>query len=238
MLLKNRTLVDELLITRKKTISEEQLLKEVYSILYQNELERQQINVALKSISSTNSNDFNFSLLETKYIFHENQIKKICIDYRLRFLDSSLFKNEIPEEAISKINDLEKNHDVKLEGFKIVAPGNAFNLKNYDDPLLFAPIGNDYYYLIHQWGNDLAWYRKLVVLPIKNVVFFLFFCLLVSAIATYLTPTNNLSKSVSFAPVIIFLFMFKSMVASIGYYFFMMGKNFNNMIWNRPFKEN
>ena len=39
-------------------------------------------------------------------------------------------------------------------------------------------------------------------------------------------------------PAVIFLFLFKSMVASIGYYFFMMGKNFNNMIWNRPFKEN
>lgn len=238
MLLKNRTLVEELLMNRKKTLSEQQLLEEVYSILNQNEIERERISNNLKGESSTNSNDFNFSLLETQKIFHENQIKKICIDYRLRFLKSSLFANKIPEEAVTKINALEKDHNIKLDGFKIVAPSKAFNLKNYDDPLLFVPIGNDYYYLIHQWGNDLAWYRKLMVLPFKNIVYFLLFCLIVSFMATYLAPTNNLSKSVSLAPLIIFLFLFKSMVASIGYYFFMMGKNFNNMIWNRPFKEN
>jgi len=60
----------------------------------------------------------------------------------------------------------------------------------------------------------------------------------VSLMGTYFTPTNNLSKSVALAPLIIFLFLFKSMVGTIAYYFFMMGKNFNNMIWNRPFKEN
>jgi hypothetical protein len=238
MLLKNRTLVEELLMNRKKTLSEEQLLEEVYSILNQNEIERERISNSLKDESSTNSNDFNFSLLETEKIFHENQIRKICIDYRLRFLDSSLFANKIPEEAVTKINALEKDHNIKLEGFKIVAPSKAFNLKNYDDPLLFVPIGNDYYYLIHQWGNDLVWYRKLMVLPFKNIVYFLLFCLVVSLMGTYFTPTNNLSKSVSFAPLIIFLFLFKSMVGTIAYYFFMMGKNFNNMIWNRPFKEN
>jgi len=238
MLLKKRTLVEELLNSRKKTLLEEQLLKEVYSILNQNEVERERITKSLRGESSTNSNDFNFNLLESEKIFHENQIKKICIDYRLRFLDSALFSNKIPEEAITKINALEKNHDTKLEGFKIVAPSKAFNLKNYDDPLLFAPIGNGYYYLIHQWGTDLAWYRKLMVLPVKNIVMFLTFCFFISLFATYLTPTNRLSESVAMAPLIVFLFLFKSMVGTIGYYFFMMGKNFNDVIWDRPFIEN
>lgn len=238
MLLNNKTLVDELLISRKKTLSEEVLLQEVYSILKQNEIERNQILDTLKSESSTKCNEFNFDLLETDKIFHENQIKKVCIDYRLRFLDSALFKNEIPEEAISKITALEKLHNTKLDGFKIVAPSKAFELKNYDDPLLFVPIGNNYYYLIHKWGNDLSWYRKLMVLPIRNTALFVVFCLMISLIGTFFTPTNNLSKSVSLAPVIIFLFMFKSMVGTVGYYFFMMGKNFNDVIWNRPFKEN
>ena len=149
-----------------------------------------------------------------------------------------MFKNEIPEEAISKIHSLEKAHQTKLSGYKIMAPSKAFNLKIYDDPLLFAPIGNDYYYLIHKWGNDLAWYKRLIVLPIKNISNFIVFCLIISLVGTYLTPSNSLSKSVEFAPIIIFLFMFKSLVGTIGYYFFMMGKNFNDVIWNREFKEN
>ncbi|WP_395062780.1 hypothetical protein [Flavobacterium sp.] len=60
----------------------------------------------------------------------------------------------------------------------------------------------------------------------------------ISWVGTYITPDNAFSKSVEFAPIIIFLFMFKSMVATIDYYFFMMGKNFNDMIWDRVFNEN
>jgi hypothetical protein len=238
MQLKARTLKEELLHLRKKSSSDENVLEEVYSILNQNELARNSIKSTLTSESSTNANAFDFDLLETDKIFHINQIEKVCTNYRLRFLNSSLFKNEIPEEAISQIRYLEKKHAFTLEGFKIMAPSKAFNLKTYDDPLLFAPIGNDYYYLIHKWGNDLAWYRKLAVLPFKNIITFTVFCFLTSLLLTYLTPETKLSKSVSFAPLIIFLFMFKSIVGTVAYYFFMMGKNFNNMIWNREFIEN
>ena len=238
MLTNKKTLVDELLLDRKKFISETQLLEEVRAILENNELERQEIKDKLQSKSSTNVNEFEFDLLETDKIFHINQIKKVCIDYRLRFLDSVLFKNEIPEEAITKISALEKSHETKLEGFKIIAPSKAFQLINYDDPLLFAPIGNDYYYLIHKWGNDLVWYRKLLVLPFKNLMNFVVFCGVISLIIVTVSPLDDLSKEVPLAPIILFLFMFKAVIASIAYYFFLMGKNFNSEIWNRPFKEN
>ena len=101
-----------------------------------------------------------FDLLETDKIFHIDQIKKLAINFRLRFLDSHLFKNQIPDEAITKIRVLEKNHKTTLQGFKIIAPSKTFQLENYDDPLLFAPIGNNYYYLIHKWGNDLSRYSR------------------------------------------------------------------------------
>ena len=61
---------------------------------------------------------------------------------------------------------------------------------------------------------------------------------MISLVVTYLTPPNALSKSVEFAPIIIFLFMFKSLVGTIGYYFFMMGKNFNEEIWQRKYYNN
>ncbi len=238
MLMNKKTLVDELLQDRKKFISELQLLEEVKAILENNELERQEIKEKLKTKSSTNVNKFEFDLLETDKIFHINQIKKVCIDYRLRFLDSNLFKNEIPEEAITKISALEKAHETSLEGFKIIAPSKAFQLINYDDPLLFAPIGNDYYYLIHKWGNDLVWYRKLMVSPFKNLMNFVVFCGIISAVIIAVSPVDDLSKDVPMAPIILFLFMFKAVIASIAYYFFLMGKNFNSEIWDRKFKEN
>lgn len=238
MLANTLNLEKELLSKRKKFKSEATILEEVKAIFAENYLERERISTTLLQESSTKPNQLCFDLLETDKIFHLEQIKTICIDYRLRFLDSHLFKNTIPEEAISKIRMMEKNHNTALEGFKIIAPSKAFHLLNYDDPLLFVPIGNDYYYLVHQWGKEINSVRRLLVLPIKNLWNFTVFSILVSLVITLLTPTTNLSKSVPLAPVIIFLFAFKSVFIVFAYYFFMMGKNFNEEIWQRKYYNN
>jgi hypothetical protein len=119
-----------------------------------------------------------------------------------------------------------------------MAPSKAFLLLSYDDPLLFAPIGNDYFYLIHQWGKDITPKRKWLVMPFKNLLNFMFFSVVVSLLITFLTPENNLSKAVPMANIIIFLFAFKSIVAVFMYAFFMMGKNFNVAIWDRKYFNN
>lgn len=238
MLVNKLNLEKELLSERKKFKSEAAILGEVKALFAENEIARNQISETLKKKSSTKTNQLQFDLLETDKIFHLKQIETICIEYRLRFLESHLFKNTIPEEAISKIRMMEKHHNTTLDGFKIVAPSKAFHLLNYDDPLLFVPIGNDYYYLIHQWGKEIHWLRKLQVWPVKNLWNFTLFNIVISVLLTLLVPENNLSKSVPLAPVIIFLFIFKSIFAIFGYYFFMMGKNFNEEIWQRKYYNN
>lgn len=238
MLIRKESLVTVLLKNRNRTMLESSILEEVFAILNKHEVHRNQIKDALFSKSSTTINFFNFDLLETNKIFHIEQIKTICIDYRLRFLESNLFQNSLPEEAITKINELQKLHMTELSGFKIVAPSSAFNLKNYDDPLLFAPIGNGFYYLIHKWGNDVSFLRKWKFKPIKNIENFLICSVFASIIVAAITPETNLSKQIPMASVIVFLFAFKSIVGVALYYFFMMGKNFNTEIWNREFKEN
>jgi hypothetical protein len=238
MLLNKTNLETELLFERKKFIAKNDIINDVRLILSENQNRRDQINKILSEKSSTNSNNFNFDLLETDKIFHLDQIKKVSIDYRLRFLDSHLFKNEIPEEAISNIHNLEKNHGTTLEGFKIMAPSKTFQLESYDDPLLFAPIGNNYYYLIHKWGNDLSAIRKLSVLPFKNLGNFVITTMLVSIVITVFVPVNNLSKSIPMAGFIEFLFIWKGVIAVGLYGFFMAGKNFNTRIWNRKYFNN
>ncbi|WP_309614012.1 hypothetical protein [Flavobacterium sp.] len=238
MLVNSVNLEKELLSKRKKFKSEAVIIAEVKSIFEQNDNDRNLIIDKLQQESSTKTNQLQFDLLETDKIFHLEQIQKICIDYRLRFLESDIFKNEIPEEAISKIRMIEKAHNTSLEGFKIIAPSKAFHLLNYDDPLLFVPMGNDYYYLIHKWGTEMNPLRKLMVLPIKNLGTFTVTSILLSLVVALLVPENNLSKSVPLASVIVFLFAFKSIFAVFGYYFFMMGKNFNEEIWERKYYNN
>lgn len=238
MLLNTINLERELLTRRKKFKSEKAIMEEVKAIFAKNDFERNKIHETLQEKSSTIQNDLNFDLLDTDKIFHLEQIKKICIDYRLRFLDSNIFKNEIPEEAITKIRILQKEHNTTLNGFKIIAPSKSFHLLNYDDPLLFVPIGNDYYYLIHKWGKEMNSLRKWVVLPFKNLWYFTLTSILISILISMLVPENNLSKTVPLASVIVFLFAFKSIFAVFAYYFFMMGKNFNEEIWQRKYYNN
>lgn len=238
MLVNSVNLEKELLSKRRKFKPKAAIIAEVKSIFEENDIERSQIIDKLQQQPSTKKNQLQFDLLETDKIFHLEQIKTICIDYRLRFLESNIFKNNIPDEAISKIRMLEKEHNTSLEGFKIIAPSKAFHLLNYDDPLLFAPIGNDYYYLIHQWGTEMNPLRKILVLPIKNLGTFTITSILLSIVVALLVPENNLSKSVPLASVIVFLFTFKSIFAVFAYYFFMMGKNFNEEIWQRKYYNN
>ena len=62
----------------------------------------------LKEFKIKRNNNFNIKLLDINRIYHINQIKKVCIDYRLRFLDIKYFKNKIPIEASSQIKLLKK----------------------------------------------------------------------------------------------------------------------------------
>jgi hypothetical protein len=220
--------------------NQDNYLEVVKSLLEKQQEERNKIS---ETLSQSKNNDMKFTfldfdLLDTKKIFHITEIEKTCIEYRLRFLDSSRFNQEIPEEAISAIHHLERKHQTIVESFKIMAPSKAFNLDSYDDPLLFTPIGNDYFYLIHKWGNDLNAKRKWTVYPFRNLATFTFFCVLASLFITYFIPVGNFAKKLELAKLIIFLFVLKSVLAAGLYYFFLIKKNFNNIIWNSAFHEN
>lgn len=236
MMLKRTNIEERLRRQRSKQTTEADILTEVEAILAADNAQDQLILNTLSKGVPSDGNDFVFDLLETDHIYHIDQIKNICIDYRLRFLDSKYFKGELPYEAVSKIKSLERSHNTELKGFKIIAPSKLFKLENADDPLLFAPIGNGYYYLIHKWGNDLNPFRKLLMLPFKNFENLVCLTLLVSFLATLLVPnglfTNNMGATEFW---MIFFFMFKSVAAIVIYYGFAAGKNFNNAIWDSKY---
>lgn len=227
---------NKLLRLKSKSCSSEDILIEVKRILEKDFKIESAIENRLTKTPKNIENEFTFNLLETDRIYHIEQIKKICTDYRLRFLDSKYFKGKIPQSAVSKIKHLEKEHNITLDGFKMMAPSKLFKLEDKDDPLLFAPIGNGYYYLIHKWGNDLHPLRKLLVWPFKGMVNLTLTTLIVSYLFTFLVPNGLFSKSASNAQFwILFFFMFKTIGAIVIYYGFAQGKNFNPAIWNSKY---
>ncbi|TGD59708.1 hypothetical protein [Flavobacterium humi] len=174
--------------------------------------------------------------LETSRIYHIRTIQKICVDYRLRFLDRKYYKMDIPEEAQLQIDHIESSHQTVLHSFKIIAPAKALKLKNADDPLLFVPIGNDYYYLVHKWGNNLNALRKWRVLPFKNLGTMILSILIMSLLTTFLIPFKSYGhENYNTIKLISFLFIFKSYCAILLYYCFWKGKNFSIYNWNSEY---
>ena len=75
--------------------------------------------------------DFNLDKLDNKNIFHISDIKKTCIDYRLRFLNSKFFKGDFPDSTLKKIELFKKDHRL-----------NIFQIRQHDNQL------NEIYFLL------------------------------------------------------------------------------------------
>lgn len=236
MKIRRINIAEKILRSRKQRISEPALLKMVRDIFEEETRKDNSILETLENGGENCSNPFDLDQLEADRIFHISDIEKICTVYRLRFLNTSLFKNEMPYEAISRIKSLEKQHQIKLKGFKIMAPASAFKLKNADDPLLFAPIGNQYYYLIHSWGRDLHPLRKIMMWPFRHLESFLAFLLLLSLFITLFVPDGMFGHNSGTTEFfIIFFFMFKWVTGLSIFYGFKFGKNFSSAIWDSKY---
>lgn len=238
MILERTNIESKLRYQQSKSNEEVDIIKQVKVILNSSIGIDKRILKEISSKEEIHNNTFNIDVLETDKIYHLSTIKSICVDYRLRFLNARYFKSDMPSEAIEKIKKLEAEHAIQLKGFKIMAPSKLFKLNKTDDPLLFAPIGNDYYYLIHTWGNDLHPLRKWLMLPFRNFESLALTTLLVSFLATFLIPNGLFSKQTSSSEFwMLFFFMFKSIAAIVIFYGFALGKNFNIAIWNNKYNK-
>jgi hypothetical protein len=121
----------------------------------------------------------------TKYskerVFHISQIKAICEKYYLRFLRAEYYKGIIDNELPDRITNFEAAYNIKCtsRNTMIVAPIESFELqKKPKDPLLFYQINDEYFYLIHKWGNDLNILRRLKAIYSNVFISLLTACIL------------------------------------------------------------
>ena len=213
----------------KEKNQKQAVLREVDNILQ--EAEREDLRVTASLSGEQIPNFIDESLLDGSKIYSYEQIKQICIKYRLRFLDSKVFKGEIPYEAVSKIKALEREHNETFSGFKIVAPKELFQLEDKDsDPLLFLPLKNGRYYLIHKWGGELNVFRSILAFPLRNFMSMFWFLVGVSILFSLAVPTPSWH---------VFLFLVvHSFIAICGItcmLVFMARENFSSTEWNSKY---
>ena len=232
--MKKVNLFEELIHERNKQISSNELTSILKNIWAKENSRKERISQTLNDVNNANFNQLKFDEMQTKNIFHKDTIKNICIRYRLRFLDSNLFKGDYPKNITKIISDIEKKHETNLNNFMIMAPSKLFKIKSPDDPILFIPIGNDYYYLVHKWGEEFNYFRKLLVLPFKNIDNLTIFSILVSVLFAFIGKL--IIPSLTFSEVfILFLFLVKGFIFIFFYTFFLTRKNFNESIWNSKY---
>ena len=145
-----------------------------------------------KNINSSNNKKYfaDIKIEETSKVYNFKTIETIAIKHRLRFLPSKFFKNQIPQEAIFKIKEIEKSNSIEIKKFFILAPSSAFDLEDCNkDPLLFIPLKNNQYYLVHKWGSDLSWIKKLTAIPFRTLETMAISVALTALIIALLTPT-------------------------------------------------
>ena len=109
---------EELISHRAK--SKEPVL-ELFNKLLTKDIEQE--NSIINNISLSNSKKYfaDLNIENDINIFSQKIIEDIAVKYRLRFLPTKYFKNNIPQEAIFKIKEIEKSNSIKVKQFYILA---------------------------------------------------------------------------------------------------------------------
>jgi len=111
-------------------------------------------------------------------VYTINQIEKLCVDYRLRFLQSKHFTGSYDIEVAAKIKEFAKSTNSPIDEwtlgrrFFMMAPQDMFSLRDEKyiskaelrrqaDPAIFYQIDDKHYRLIHKWGNDFTIFRLI-----------------------------------------------------------------------------
>ncbi|MBC7861438.1 MAG: hypothetical protein IAF38_00605 [Bacteroidia bacterium] len=231
-------IIEALSRERKKIRGKEEvLIEEVNKILSDELFTEKNILKNLKTYNQT------FDLLDEETldkskIYGLKEIKNICIRYKLRFLDSQVYKGEFPSEAIFSIKELSKEQRRTFRNFKILGPYESFkNKNNTSDPILFAETNYGNFYLIHHWDNKVKWYKKITAFPLRRIETLLSTICMVSMIFTVSLPNKLLvtSSQFSFWGLHRFACFFHLLIFFTGltvYMLFAFNKNFSSSNWD------
>ncbi len=180
--------------------------------------------------------------LSPERIFSLETLRDTCIDYRLRFLSSQLFKGKIPNEALEKLAAYSEKTGDYNPTLYIMAPGSLFHLEEKDkDPLLFADLGDQKFYLIHKWGGEINSFRKIWAYPLRS-----FKALLLTITSLALLISLAVPSSVMMGPydsssapirIILFFYLFLSFSGLFALYGFSRMKNFSDGLWNSKYNH-
>jgi hypothetical protein len=226
-------------VKRRSSAKEEAIIREAQALLSEGRMLDEELLHRLKESDADKKVLDRWKNIDAASVYTIDDIRTVCIRYRLRFLDTRYFKREFPYKALVKIKTLERASEIKIEKFKIIAPSEAFDLEDTNkDPLLFAELSDGKYYLLHKWGKDLSWYRRIITWPLQDLSSFFITLVVLSAALAFSLPKEMLVRSETLYDHIFQFRMMFMMQALIGSFFFIVfiglafHKNLSSMDWN------
>ena len=228
----------ELIFLREKNVEFQQnaLLSEAYSILKGNVSDNHSFGFNVASLKPE-SHVISDQKLNAEKIFSERDIKNCCVKYSLRFLNSKIYKSELPYDVHIKKTAFEIETGQTLNFMILTEASNFRSPYPNTQQLLFADIGNGEYYFICQWGREFTSYCKIASLPYQNIEYLFLFILFISAILTVVTPTTFLTTkpNIDYFSMIRMAYFFWCVVfisAIFTYYVIGIRKGLNNSLWD------
>lgn len=169
------------------------IVQEAYSILEQEGKQDELVQAAIRSNLKVRTNDL--FAVDPARVFSLEDIRGICIRYRLRFLPSGRFRGAIPHEAVHAVRHLEARAGHPVHGFMVMAPAKRFQLCDCDaDPMLFVPLADGTFYLAHQWGREIGLWRAALGWPVRTWRHLVVTVVLAAALFTALLPAPWLTN--------------------------------------------
>jgi hypothetical protein len=138
-------------------------------------------NSQFNRIEKVRGEQIELETFENEYegkVYTIDQIGKLCVDYRLRFLQSRYYTGSYDVEVASKIKEFAKETKSPIDEwslerrFFMMAPTEMFTLRDEKyiskaelrrqaDPAIFYQIDEKHYRLIHKWGADFTILRLI-----------------------------------------------------------------------------
>lgn len=177
------------------------------------------------------------SLLDQNKIFDLQTIEAICTRFRLRFLESTMFKGDIPAEAIRRVKRMEAATGLRFERFRIIAPAERFHLKDSTkDPILMLELPNNRYYFIYQWGSDMKWYQHFLKYPFRHMGTLAITSITLGLLISLLVPSQFESIKAEFFYRFFMFSMSSALVMTLAIIVgIMYSKDFSENVWNSRF---
>ena len=231
---------DELVKTRQKHAQiQHSLMQQVEAAMKKGQQADEYIMTRLRKAPKPGKWKVDTSLLDKNKIFSLDDIKSICVQYRLRFLDSKYFRmEELPYDAMQAIKNLEKETGKEISHVKMMASAKFFKLEDINkDPLLFAQIDDTNFYLIHKWGSDFKWYKKWLSFPMRSLWSLFISIIVVGLPIAYILPLiwfhtpadRNYYQTLYLAAFTIYT------IFTIVYGGFTFYRRFSKACWNSPY---